>query len=161
MTFLPTQDRREREKACRHSESGPPLLLHKVRRTAAAKAESNLVAHTPPTAFDIHKERNLFSRNLYIRSERSETDSGEIRLSTDRRYGIELFGSVSPQGEFLTQTTKIPVSTKFSTRVSTEITSAGPPKLYPSAMKITPAPTSPRVNIPIERARRSLNFRSR
>lgn len=66
MTFLPTQDKKGRgKKACRHSESGPPLLLHKVRRTAAAKAESNLVAHTPPTAFDIHKEREpLFPQSF-------------------------------------------------------------------------------------------------
>ena len=58
MTFLPTQDK--------NSESGPPLLLHKVRRTAAAKAESNLVAHTPPTAFDIHKEREPFFPQSFI-----------------------------------------------------------------------------------------------
>ena len=47
-------------------DSGPPLLLHKVRRTAAAKAESNLVAHTPPTAFDIHKEREPFFPQSFI-----------------------------------------------------------------------------------------------
>ena len=38
---------------------------------------------------------------------------------------------------------------------------AGPPRLYPRAMKMTPAPTSPRVNMPIESASRSFSFRSR
>ena len=66
MTSSQHRIRRGEGKACRHSESGPPLLLHKVRRTAAAKAESNLVAHTPPTAFDIHKEREpFFPQSLY------------------------------------------------------------------------------------------------
>ena len=43
----------------------------------------------------------------------------------------------------MTQSTKIPVKIRFSTKVRTEITNAGPPKLYPNAMKIIPAPTSP------------------
>ena len=65
------------------------------------------------------------------------------------------------RASFLTQTTKPPVRMRFSTSVSTEMMSAGPPRLYPRAMKITPAPTSPRVNMPIESARRSLTLRSR
>lgn len=162
MTFLPTQDKKGRGKSLSPLRKRPSTVAAQGQKDSCGKSRIKPRSpHAPNCIRYSQGKGTFFPAIFYIRSERSETDSGEIRLSTDRRYGIELFGSVSPQGEFLTQTTKIPVSTKFSTRVSTEITSAGPPKLYPSAMKITPAPTSPRVNIPIERARRSLNFRSR
>lgn len=71
------------------------------------------------------------------------------------------FGGVTAQGEFLDPDHEAAVRMRFSTSVSTEMMSAGPPRLYPRAMKITPAPTSPRVNMPIESARRSLTLRSR
>ena len=50
MTFLPTQDKKGRGK----------------KPVATPKAESNLVAHTPPTAFDIHKEREPFFPQSFI-----------------------------------------------------------------------------------------------
>lgn len=66
MTFLPTQDKKGRGKKPVATPKAALHCCHKVRRTAAAKAESNLVAHTPPTAFDIHKEREPFFPQSFI-----------------------------------------------------------------------------------------------
>ena len=66
MTFLPTQDKKGRGKK---PVATPKAALHCCCTRSEGQlrqAESNLVAHTPPTAFDIHKEREPFFPQSFI-----------------------------------------------------------------------------------------------
>ena len=66
--------------------------------------------------------------------------SSTAATSGERRpfgFSVGRLRRVTLSASCLTHTTKPPVSTRFSTSVSTETTSAGPPRLYPRAMKMT------------------------
>lgn len=101
MTFLPTQDKKGRGKSLSPLRKRPSTVAAQGQKDSCGKSRIKPRSpHAPNCIRYSQGKGTFFPAIFYIRSERSETDSGEIRLSTDRRYGIELFGSVSPQGEF-------------------------------------------------------------
>ena len=71
------------------------------------------------------------------------------------------FGGVAAQGEFLDPDHEAAREDEVQHQREHRDDERRAAELYPRAMKITPAPTSPRVNMPIESARRSLTLRSR